>query len=168
MSVDWIIYCVQFVLSLVVISLLSRWFLFPKLDTLPRETALIVVLGPQLFRHMGMFALSQAAYDSTIPLNWASSIAIGDLLSHLSAVTAAILLHRRAAFSIASAWVATGVGLVCFVIPSVILLQSPFPIHRLYAAWFLPAPFVPAVLMSHLCTFRYLRPRQGQPIASTA
>ena len=112
MSVDWIVYCVQFVLSLVVISLLARWFLLPKLDTLPRETALIITLGPQLFRHMGVFALSQAAYDPSIPLNWASSITIGDLLSQVSAVTAAVLLRRRAAFSIASTWIANGVGLV--------------------------------------------------------
>ncbi len=51
------IFGLQFALSLVVFSLMAKWFVVPWLARRPREEALVPLIVPHAFRHIGMLFL---------------------------------------------------------------------------------------------------------------
>ena len=158
-----LIFGLQFVLSLVIFGLLARWYATPWLAAKPIETALMVLMIPHAFRHVGMTFLVPALNQSSLPADFATAAAYGDLLSGMLALIAIITLKNRWAIAIPLVWVFNIVG----TIDLANALRQEDAIASMGATWFIPTFLVPVLLVTHLMVFSRLINRAKDPQMSS-
>ena len=158
------IFGLQFALSLVVVGLLARWYATPWLAAKPMEAALMVLLIPHAFRHVGMAFLVPALNQPGMPADFATAAAYGDLLSGVLALTALIALKGRWAIAIPLVWVFNIVG----AIDLANALRQDGAILYMGATWFIPTFVVPVLLVTHVMVFsRLISSAKGLQMTST-
>ena len=74
------IFGTQFLLSLIVYSLLAKWYLAPLLVKKPLNISLSILLMPHLTRHIGLSFLVPGLTNGP-PSNFATAAAYGDFAS---------------------------------------------------------------------------------------
>ena len=146
------IFVLQFVLSLVVIGLLARWYAVPLLAEKPLEVALMALLVPHAFRHIGLAFLVPALNQPDMPLEFATAAAYGDLLSGILALSALIALKGRWTIAIPMVWVFNIVGSIDLANA----LRQDDAILYMGATWFIPTFLVPLLLVTHVMVFSRL------------
>jgi hypothetical protein len=166
--VDIIIFTIQFTLGLLVYWIFAQLFFVPRLRLLPRERALMVLCAPQAFRYLGLYALTQAAYNPEISQVWANSTAYGDLATHVAAVIALIALYRKWSIAIPFVWLCHILGLYAFADSTYKIFSTHLPVHLLNAGWFLPVFYVPVLVWSHYFSIRVLLERPGRQSLTAA
>ncbi len=146
------IFFLQFALSLVVVGLLARWYVVPWLVDKPLEVALMALLVPHAFRHVGMAFIVPALNQPGMPLDFATAAAYGDLLSGILALVALIALKGRWAMAIPLVWVFNIVGAADLVNA----LSHGGAVLYMGATWFIPTFLVPVLLVTHVMVFSRL------------
>jgi hypothetical protein len=146
------IFGLQFVLSVVVISLLARWELSPRLARLKPREALFWLIVPHAFRHIGLVFLVPGVVDPQLPVSFSTPAAYGDLTAGLLALTALIALRSGWTISLPIVWLFNVVGTVDLVNA----LSHAEAIPYLGAAWYIPTFFVPLLLVTHYLIFARL------------
>ncbi len=149
------IFGLQFALSLVVFSLMAKWFVVPWLAGRPREEALVPLIVPHAFRHIGMLFLVPGVVAQPLPGAFAEPAAYGDLVAGLLAILALIALRNRWTSAQALVWVFNILGLVDLVYAvsrGTFLQVAPL----MGASWYIPTFLVPALLVTHVMIFRQL------------
>jgi len=141
------IFVVQFTLSLTLFSLIARWYVVPRLATLPVQDALIPLLFLHAFRHMGLVFLLPTVVGSTLPEQFALPTAYGDLLTGLLALLAIVALRCRWPGGIALAWLVNLVGLTDFAWGNYQGLRLQV---ALGAAYYIPTVINPAMWVAHV------------------
>jgi hypothetical protein len=141
-----LIFLSQFVLSLIVVGLLARWYAAPWLAEKPLEVALMALIAPHAFRHIGLAFIVPALNQPGMPLEFATSAAYGDLLSGILALVVLIALRGRWAMAIPLAWVFSIVGLADLANA----LRQDDAILHMGATWFIPTFVVPILLVTHV------------------
>ncbi len=159
------IFVLQFVLSLVVLGLLARWYAVPWLAGKPLEVALMALLTPHAFRHIGLAFIVPGLNQPGLPVDFATAAAFGDLLSGILALTALIALKGRWAIVIPLVWVFNIVG----TIDLANALRQDDAILYMGATWFIPTFLVPVLLVTHVLVFsRLISSVKDLKISSTA
>ena len=153
---DLIIFCIQFGLGLLVYGLIIQIFVLSRLRALPWKRALLIATVPHAFRYLGLYALTQAAYNPAMSPAWANSTAYGDLGAHIFAVGALLALDRGWSVGVPFAWLCHVIGLYAFADSTLKIVTTHLPLHSLYAGWFLPVFYVPVLIWSHFYAFRLL------------
>ena len=149
------IFGLQFLLSLVVYGLLTTWYVAPALARLPLHDALIPLLVPHAFRHLGLVFLVPAVVAPTLPAAFALPAAYGDLLAGLLALLAMVALRGRWAVAIALAWLANIVGTLDLL--HAFYRGIPLDAGRhMGSAWYIPTFIVPALFVTHFMIFAML------------
>ena len=69
-----VLFGIQFTLSLVVYSLIARWFVSPRLSRLPLELALAPLLWVHVFRIVGGTILAPGAVGPGVPMEFREMI----------------------------------------------------------------------------------------------
>ena len=156
LPMDSVIFYSQFALTVLVYSLLAEWFLIPRLSELTQAQALVPLLIPQAFRHFGLYALTQMAFEPFLPSAWAVPVAIGDMATQITSVIAMIALRGGRGAGIAWAWIATLVGTADFLYSTYLSATLHLPLHKLLPVWFLPMFFFPLLVLGHWYCFRLL------------
>ncbi len=97
------IFGLQFLLSLIAYALIAKWYVAPWLAGKPVEQALVPLIFPHAFRHMGLLFLVPGVVSEPLPPEFADPAAYGDLASGLLAILALIALRGgwKAALSLA-------------------------------------------------------------------
>lgn len=153
-----LIFISQFVLSLVVVGLLARWYVVPWLAEKPLEVALMALIIPHAFRHIGLTFLVPALNQPGMPLEFATPAAYGDLLSGFLALVVLIALKGRWAMAIPLAWVFSIIGIADLANA----LRQDGAILYMGATWFIPTFVVPVLLVTHvLVIIRLVRNAKG-------
>ena len=147
-----LIFVLQFVLSLLVAGLLARWYAAPWLADKPLEAALMVLLVPHAFRHVGLAFIVPALNQPGMPVDFAVAAAYGDLLSGILALVALIALKGRWAMAIPLVWVFNIAGAVDLANA----LRQDAAILHMGATWFIPTFLVPVLLVTHFMVFARL------------
>src|SRR3989454_12604871 len=106
------IFGLQFLLSLVLYTLIARWHVAPRLAALPLASALSPLLFLHAFRHLGMVFLVPTVVGSSLPPAFAVPAAYGDLLAALLALLAIVALRSRRLFGLPLVWLFNVVGTV--------------------------------------------------------
>lgn len=152
-----LIFGLQVVTNLLIATLVARWYLLPRLRTLPLAAALIPLLLFHMLRTMGVvFVLPQVIGD-TLPPSFAIPGALGDLLAVILAGLAIIALRRQWRSALGLVWLFNIVGTLDFVnafaqgIANDIAQQ-----YQLGATWFIPTFFVPMFFVTHIVMFNLL------------
>lgn len=98
------IFGLQVVLSLVVYSLIARWYVVPRLAALPLRDALTPLLLLHAFRYLGMVFLVPTVVGPALPAAFAVPAAYGDLLAALLALLAIAALRQAWPLAIPLVW----------------------------------------------------------------
>jgi hypothetical protein len=141
-----LIFLSQFVLSLIAVGLLARWYAAPWLAGKSLEVALMALIAPHAFRHIGLAFIVPALNQPGMPLEFATSAAYGDLLSGILALVVLIGLRGRWAMAIPLAWVFSIIGLADLANA----LRQDDAILHMGATWFIPTFVVPILLVTHV------------------
>ena len=149
------IFGLQFAFSLVLWSLIAKWWLAPWLAKKSDHQALAYLTLPHAFRFMGMVFLVPGVVSHSLPQDFAASAAYGDLAAALLALLAIIALRSRWGGALALVWLFNIVGTVDLV--NAVRQQNVVP--HLEAAWYIPTAFVPLLLVTHVMIFARLLKR---------
>ncbi len=154
------VFGLSILMSFAAFGLVTKLYIWPRLRTLGRDNALLVLTVPHAFRFVGLSFLVLGVVSPALPAAFAVPAAYGDLVAALLAVSASIALSRRAFFAIALVWLfniwGTSDLLFAFYHGQLIRLDA----SMLGAAFFIPTVLVPALLIMHGLIFRLLiRPR---------
>ena len=106
------IFGLQFLLSLLVWSVIAGFLLSPWLAKKHSHEALLWLSLPHAFRHIGMVFLVPGMNDQPLPAEFASLAAYGDLASGVLALLAIIALRSRWPVALTLVWIFNVVGTV--------------------------------------------------------
>ena len=161
------IFGLQLVLSLVVFTLLAKWYIVPWLAERPDNEALIPLIFPHALRHLGLAFLVPGLVAGELPDSFAYPVAFGDLTSGLLALLALVALRRGWTLAIPAVWLFNVVG----TIDLLNALRQAEAVPHLGATWYIPTFWVPLLLVTHALVFARLvshaRHRSGSPLPQT-
>jgi hypothetical protein len=149
-------------MSFVAFGLVTKLYIWPRLQILERDDALVSLLVPHTFRFIGLSFLVPGVVSPSLPLAFAAPAAYGDLAAAILAVVATIALSRRASLAIFLVWLFNVWGAADLLFA---FYQALFGVQldasMLGAAFFIPTAVVPPLLITHGLIFWLLvRPRQ--------
>ena len=146
--------------------LLAALYAWPRLRTLPRRDALMILVVPHVSRFIGLSFLVPGVVSPELPARFAVAAGYGDLIAALLALVAVLALRRGAPWAIAATWVfnlwGTADFLNAFYEGNV---GSKVGAGLLGAAYFIPTVLVPGLLILHALVFRLLLRR---PVLDTS
>jgi len=147
------IFGLQVVLSLVVYSLIARWYVVPRLAALPLRDALTPLLLLHAFRYLGMVFLVPTVVGPALPAAFAVPAACGDLLAALLALLAIAALRQAWPLAIPLVWLFNVEGTLDLVNAFYQGLRNNV---QLGAAYYIPTFAVPALFVTHAMIFAML------------
>ena len=147
------IFGLQVLLSFLVYGLVARWYVAPRLASVPLHAALPPLLVLHALRHMGMVFLVPTVVGAALPASFAVPAAYGDLVAGLLALAAIVALRTRARVALPLTWLFNVVGLLDLIHAFYQGLRHDV---QLGAAYFIPTFIVPALVITHLMIFRML------------
>ncbi len=150
---DMLAICVlQICMSVVLCSLLAKWFIAPWLKEKTQRESLFWLTLPHATRHVGLVFLVPGVVSQSLPSSFAVGAAYGDLAAGVLALLALIALRSRWAGAMALVWVFNIVGTVDLLNA----LRHADAVPHLHAAWYIPTLWVPVLLVTHFMIFGLL------------
>ena len=151
------IFGLQFLLSLLVWSVIAGFLLSPWLARQSLHEALLLLSLPHAFRHIGMVFLVPGVVDQPLPAEFAGPAAYGDLATGALALLAIVALRSSWPVALGLVWLFNVVGTVDLANALRHLDVAP----RFGATWYIPTMLVPLLLVTHFLMFKRLlaRPR---------
>jgi hypothetical protein len=143
------IFLTQLTLSIVVFSLLAKWFIGPWLADKPLHVALLALTFPHAMRHVGLSFLVPGLVDDSLHDSFAGLAAYGDFATGLMALVALVALRHRWRLAIPLVWLFNIVGIVDLVNA----LRQADNVPLLHTTWYIPTFFVPLLLVTHAVMF---------------
>jgi hypothetical protein len=148
---------ISILMSFVAFGLVAKFYIWPHLQTLDREAALLPLVVPHSFRFIGLSFLVPGVVSPSLPSALAAPAAYGDLIAAILAVAASITLSRRWSSSILLVWLFNVWGAVDLLFAYVNgLFIVNLDARMLGAAFYIPAAIVPPLLITHGLIFRLL------------
>ncbi len=148
------IFGLQLVLSLLVYALIAKWYVTPWLAEKPIHQALIPLIFPHAFRHIGLAFLVPGLVAHPLPSSFALAAAYGDLVSGLLALLALVALRGGWGLALPLVWLFNIVGTVDLLNA----LRQADAVPHLLTTWYIPTFLVPLLLVTHTMIFvRLLR-----------
>ena len=150
------IFGLQLVLSLIVYALIAKWYVTPWLAEKPIRLALIPLILPHAFRHLGLTFFVPGVVAQPLPSFFAYTVAYGDFVSGLLALVSLLALRGSWGLALPLVWLFNVVGTVDLLNA----LRHADAVPDLGATWYIPTFWVPILLVTHVMIFaRLLRPR---------
>ena len=118
-----------------------------------RNSALIALLFVHVPRYVGMTLLVTGMVDPTLPREFLSNAAYGDLLAAALALASIFALRSNWRFAVPLVWVANTWGFVDLLNGLRGVLQLNVPSFNLGTVWYIYTFYAPLVLVSHLMIF---------------
>ncbi len=143
------IFGLQIFMSVVLCSLLAKWFVVPWLKGKTQRESLFWLTLPHATRHVGMVFLVPAVVSPSLPNGFAASAAYGDLAAGVLGMLVLIALRGRWVGTTALVWLFNVVGTVDLLNA----LRHAQAVPHLGAAWFIPTFLVPVLLVTHFLIF---------------
>jgi len=154
------IFGLQFVGSLLVYVLIARWYVAPRLATMPLSAALQPLLLHHATRVLGMTLLVSAVVGPGVPRAFANQVAYGDLIAAVLALVSIAALRARASYAIPFVWIFNIEGFVDLLNALTQGIRLNVASAPLGAAWYIPTYAVPALVVTHIMMFSMLLKRK--------
>jgi len=152
------IFVLQFVLSVTLFSLVTRWVVAPWLAKQSQQDALFWLTLPHAFRYIGMVFLVPGVVAQPLPDYFAIPAAYGDLAASVLAILALVLLRIGWKGTMGVVWLFNVVGTVDLLNA----LRHVEVVSDFGSVWYIPTFFVPLLLVSHIMIFgRLLKPERN-------
>lgn len=143
-------------LSTIVFWIACRIYVMPRLSRLTYRDVLIPIFLLHMLRHLGLMFLAAGATYEGLPAAFAYPAAIGDCVAAALAAAALYLVIHRARAARGVTWLFAIWG--CLDLLVAIGLATYYDAQRFMgAAYWIPAFWVPTLLVTHYLTFVVLR-----------
>ena len=152
----FLLFGIQFTLSLVAWALIAAWDVEPRLSRMPRALALVPLLWVHAFRVVGGTILAPGAVDPGVPMEFRTMVGLGDIATGFLALVALVALRLSVRPAIALVWVCLIVGTVDTLNAIVQSLRFDVFTYPLGVNWVIVTSYVPALLVSSLLILRHL------------
>lgn len=154
MSSDQVL-IVNLVLSTVAFALIAKWYVMPRLRSIPPKQALQPLLLLHTFRHIGLMFLASGALTHELPDPFAYPAAYGDLAASILAFIALVALRLSWPVAVPLVWIFNIEGTI-----DLLYAVAQGVLHHaaggMGAAFWIPAILVPALLVTHCMVFALL------------
>jgi hypothetical protein len=150
------IFWIQLLTSVFVCTIVAVWYVWPSLTKLSRNSALSLLLWVHVPRYVGMTLLVTGMVDPTLPREFRSSTAYGDLLEAALAFACIFALRNNWRVAILLVWVTNTWGFLDLVNGVRGVVQLNVPRFNLATLWYIYTFYAPLVLVSHLMIFLIL------------
>ena len=149
------IFGVQFLLSLIVYALIAKWYVAPWLAEKPVEQALVPLIFPHAFRHIGLLFLVPGVVAEPLPPEFADPAAYGDLASGVLAILALVALRGGWGAALPLVWLFNVVR-TADLFYDVFRGLSVGASENRGAAWYIPTLIVPRLPVTTFLVFARL------------
>ena len=146
------IFGLQFILSMIMWSLIAKWLLAPWLKKMTIHEALLWLTIPHAFRYIGMVFLVPGVVSQEMPSTFAILAGYGDLATAVIAMLALFALRYKWVVALAFVWLFNIVGSIDLL--NALPRQQAVPYFQ--AAWYIPTFLVPLLLVTHFMIFARL------------
>ena len=146
----FVLFNLQFTLSLVAFALVASWYIAPGLATLPRERALVPLLLVHVFRYTPLTLLVPGQVEPSVPQEAATAIAYGDFVSAILAFAAVIMLRHGLPGAVAVTWVFSVVGIADVLMAIRIGIAERLYQYELGFNWYILNFYVPVICVTHV------------------
>jgi hypothetical protein len=143
-------------LNLVIFNVAYRWLLKPYLPKINPMFVLLPILLLHSMRHLGLMFVAPGVVVAGMPWQFAIPSAAGDFIAAVLAFTAAVLIHRKSTYAVPATWVFNVFGLLDFAM-AIVLSRVFKNVDYLGAAYWIPAFWVPMLIVGHFIIFDVLR-----------
>lgn len=150
------IFWLQLLSSVVVLSVVTAWYVWPALTRVSRTSALILLLFVHVPRYVGMTLLVTGMIDQKLPGEFLSAAAYGDLLEAALAFACIFALRSNWRFAVVSVWATNTWGFLDLLNGLRGVLSLNVPSFNLSTLWYIYTFYAPVVLISHLLIFLVL------------
>jgi hypothetical protein len=147
---------VQFTFSLVLFSLVAKWYIWPALNALPTGTALAPLFLVHALRYLPSSAFAPGQVDPRVPRTAMEAIAYGDLASAVVALVAAVLLYYRWGGAVIVAWIVNLVTSLDWLYAGYLAASNQLVSYPLGGNWYIINYYVPVIGVVHLMIFARL------------
>ena len=148
-------------MSFLAFGIVTRLYIWPRVDAAAREDALAALAAPHMFRFVGLSFLVPGVVSPNLSPDFAQPAAYGDLGATVLAVLTVLALSARSSWAIPVAWVFNLWGAVDLLNAFYQGLIGVGP-GSLGAAYFIPTVMVPPWLITHeLIFWLLLRPKRS-------
>lgn len=148
-----ILFAISVLSSFISFTIIAKWFLAPRLRSMPRSTALIVLLLIHTFRTIGLAFLVPQVTGAPLPFAFAAPAAFGDLLAVVLAFISLLALRLKWPLASLIVWIFNIVGLIDLLFAYIEGGIFAFPTLMVGTTWFIPTFCVPFLLVSHILIF---------------
>jgi hypothetical protein len=150
-------------MSLVSSVVVAQLYVWPRLRTLERRDALLVLIAPHLFfRFIGLSFLIPGVVSQPLPAAFAVPAAYGDLVAGILAIIATVALWTCASAAVPLSWVFNVWGAADLLFAIYQGQRLGIPPGAFGATFYIPTAIVPPLLITHFLIFRLLvRPSEG-------
>ena len=149
-------------MSFIAFGLVACFYIWPALQHMDRESALVPLIAPHITRFAGLSFLVPGVVSPELPQAFAVPAASRSPQAAVLAMIALFALWRRAEWAIAAVWIFNMWGTADFLFAYYQgLIGAPFQAGLLGGAFFIPAAIVPALFGLHVMIFMLLLRRQG-------
>lgn len=150
------IFWLQITVSVGVFTLLTVWYVWPRLVTLELNSALEVLLFVNVFRFVGMALLVDGMVDPTLDHGDLEKAAYGDLIAAGLALSAIFALRGNWRYAIPLVWVANIWGFLDLLSTLFNLIDTNLPSYQLESFWWVFVLYAPLVIISEVGIFKIL------------
>jgi hypothetical protein len=155
-------FAVEILGSLVVFTLVARWYWAPRLSRLTLADALTPLLLLHVARTVGLTMLVPGVVDPKLPGDFAVPAAYGDLLAAALALLSIAALRARWSLAPIVVWVFSVEGIGDLLNDFAQGGRIDLPHFSLGATWYIFTVLVPALLVTHVMIVTILvRPRSA-------
>ena len=137
-------------------ALIAKWYVSPWLAGKPIQQALLPLIFPHAFRHIGLTFFVPGVVAQPLPTFFAYTAAYGDLVSGLLALLSLIALRGGWRLALPLVWLFTIVG----TLDLLNALRHADVVPDLGATWYIPTFLVPVLLVTHVMIFTRLLKRK--------
>jgi len=147
------------VANTLIFYLVARLYLLPQLPRFRPQQILVPILLLHSTRHLGMMFLTRGATYPGLPPQFAYPAAFGDLLTAIIALVTIPIVLRRSSLAKPAVWVFNVFGTVDLVVAITLATIYNAPVAMGSSYW-IPAFWVPLLLVTHYVTFLVLLRRR--------
>ena len=147
---------VQFTFSLVLFSLVARWYITPTLNALPAQAALAPLFLVHALRYLPSSAFAPGQVGPTVPMKAMETIAYGDLASAVLAIIAAAFLYYHWPRALAMAWIVNAVTSLDWIYAGYVAASNELVTYPMGGNWYIINYYVPVIGVIHLMIFARL------------
>jgi hypothetical protein len=160
-----LLFGLQFTLSLVIFSMVAKWYIAPALDKLTIHQTLVPLFLVHALRYLPSSAFAPGQVDAKLPMDAMAGIAYGDLGSAILALIAVVFLRYRWGGAVSVAWLVNTVTSLDWLYAGFLAASSQLVTYGMGGNWYIINYYVPVIGVIHVMIFaRLVKERRAQPV----